>query len=180
MKDFSKWVDAWNTYNHPPTRQVPLTAAELSANKHTAWVLIAIMGVFTLVAVILHCLAERAVLFAVLSAIFTGFGMFLLFFGMLAVAVLLQPMKTVDENVPRPASFITQVEREFGVRNLSCHPKDMDATSDLPDKGMYQCSVTYGRDDANLRNVRLVVADHNRVGLYDTDGQSLKTERTKR
>ena len=31
MKDFTKWVEAWNTYIHPPTKQVPRTAAELSA-----------------------------------------------------------------------------------------------------------------------------------------------------
>lgn len=174
MKDFSKWADAWNTYNHPPTRQVPLTAAELSANEHTAWVVIAIMCVFTLLTVIFHCLAERAVLFAVLSAIFTGCGMFILLFGLLAVFALQQPVKTVDENVPRPASFITQVEREFGVSNLSCPPKDMDAIRGLPDKGSYPCTYLDAR--GTLRKATLLVADGNKLGLYDTDGKPLKTE----
>ena len=54
MKDFTKWVEAWNTYIHPPTKQVPRTAAELSAGGHSAWVIIAIMCIFTLAAIILH------------------------------------------------------------------------------------------------------------------------------
>ena len=84
-----------------------------------------------------------------------------------------QTTKTVDENVPRPASFTVQVEEAFDVRNLSCPAKVMDATS-LPDAGSYQCVVTYGANDANLRNVTLVVADGNKVGLYDADGKALK------
>lgn len=172
MKDFTKWVEAWNTYIHPPTKQVPRTAAELSAGEHSAWVIIAIMCIFTLAAVILHCLEERSTLFAVLSSVFTGLGIFIVFLGTVAVLMLTQPTKTVDENVPRPASFVTQVGREFGVRNLSCPAKVMTA-SELPDMGSYQCVVTYGANDANLRNVTLVVADGNKVGLYKADGKAL-------
>lgn len=173
MKDFTKWVEAWNAYIHPPTKQVPRTAAELSAGGHSAWVIIAIMCIFTLAAVILHCLEERSTLFAVLSSVFTGLGIFIVFLGTVAVLMLIQPTKTVDENAPRPASFVTQVGREFGVRNLSCPAKVMTA-SELPDMGSYQCVVTYGANDANLRNVTLVVADGNKVGLYNADGKALK------
>lgn len=172
MKDFTKWVEAWNTYIHPPTKQVPRTAAELSAGGHSAWVIIAIMCIFTLAAIILHCLEERSTLFVVLSSVFTGLGIFIVFLGTVAVLMLTQPTKTVDENVPRPASFVTQVGREFGVRNLSCPAKVMTA-SELPDMGSYQCVVTYGANDANLRNVTLVVADGNKVGLYKADGKAL-------
>lgn len=172
MKDFTKWVEAWNTYIHPPTKQVPRTAAELSAGGHSAWVIIAIMCIFTLAAVIFHCLEERSTLFVVLSSVFTGLGIFIVFLGTVAVLMLTQPTKTVDENVPRPASFVTQVGREFGVRNLSCPAKVMTA-SELPDMGSYQCVVTYGANDANLRNVTLVVADGNKVGLYKADGKAL-------
>lgn len=170
MKDFTKWVEAWNTYIHPPTKQVPRTAAELSAGGHSAWVIIAIMCIFTLAAVILYCLEERSTLFAVLSSVFTGLGIFIAFLGTVAVLMLTQPTKTVDENVPRPASFVTQVGREFGVRNLSCPAKVMTA-SELPDMGLYHCVYTY---DANLRKATLVVADGNKVGLYDADGKALK------
>ena len=111
MKDFTKWVEAWNTYIHPPTKQVPRTAAELSAGGHSAWVIIAIMCIFTLAAIILHCLEERSTLFVVLSSVFTGLGIFIVFLGTVAVLMLTQPTKTVDENVPRPASFVTQVGR---------------------------------------------------------------------
>lgn len=172
MKDFTKWVEAWNTYIHPPTKQVPRTAAELSAGEHSAWVIIAIMCIFTLAAVILHCLEERSTLFVVLSSVFTGLGIFIGFLGTMAVLMLTQPTKTVDENVPRPASFVTQVGREFGVRNLSCPAKVMTA-SELPDMGSYHCVYTYGANDANLRNVTLVVADGNKVGLYKADGKAL-------
>lgn len=173
MKDFTKWVKAWNTYIHPPTKQVPRTAAELSAGGHSAWVIIAIMCIFTLAAIILHCLEERSTLFVVLSSVFTGLGIFIVFLGTVAVLMLTQPTKTVDENVPRPASFVTQVGREFGVRNLSCPAKVMTA-SELPDMGSYHCVYTYGANDANLRNVTLVVADGNKVGLYKADGKALK------
>lgn len=172
MKDFTKWVEAWNTYIHPPTKQVPRTAAELSAGEHSAWVIIAIMCIFTLASVILHCLEERSTLFVVLSSVFTGLGIFIVFLGTMAVLMLTQPTKTVDENVPRPASFVTQVGREFGVRNLSCPAKVMTA-SELPDMGSYHCVYTYGANDANLRNVTLVVADGNKVGLYKADGKAL-------
>lgn len=173
MKDFTKWVEAWNAYIHPPTKQVPRTAAELSAGGHSAWVIIAIMCIFTLAAVILHCLEERSTLFVVLSSVFTGLGIFIVFLGTMAVLMLTQPTKTVDENVPRPASFVTQVGREFGVRNLSCPAEVMDAGSVLPDAGSYQCVVTSGESDSNLSDVTLVVAGHN-VGLYDKDGTALK------
>lgn len=173
MKDFTKWVEAWNTYIHPPTKQVPRTAAELSAGVHSAWVIIAIMCIFTLAAVIFHCLEERSTLFVVLSGVFTGLGIFIVFLGTVAVLMLTQPTKTVDENVPRPASFVTQVGREFGVRNLSCPAEVMDAGSVLPDAGSYQCVVTSGESDSNLSDVTLVVAGHN-VGLYDKDGTALK------
>lgn len=69
--------------------------------------------------------------------------------------------------------FVTQVGREFGVRNLSCPAKVMTA-SELPDMGSYHCVYTYGANDANLRNVTLVVADGNKVGLYDADGKALE------
>lgn len=173
MKDFTKWVEAWNAYIHPPTKQVPRTAAELSAGGHFAWVIIAIMCIFTLAAIILHCLEERSTLFVVLSGVFTGLGIFIVFLGTVAVLMLTQPTKTVDENVPRPASFVTQVGREFGVRNLSCPAEVMDAGSVLPDAGSYQCVVTSGESDSNLSDVTLVVAGHN-VGLYDKDGTALK------
>ena len=174
MKDFTKWVEAWNTYIHPPTKQVPRTAAELSAGGHSAWVIIAIMCIFTLAAIILHCLEERSTLFVVLSSVFTGLGIFIVFLGTVAVLMLTQPTKTVDENVPRPASFVTQVGREFGVRNLSCPAKVMDATSDLPDTGTYRCTVSDGKDDSTVRDVTLIVTADNKVGLYDNQGKEMK------
>lgn len=174
MKDFTKWVEAWNTYIHPPTKQVSRTAAELSAGGHSAWVIIAIMCIFTLAAVILHCLEERSTLFGVLSSVFTGLGIFIVFLGTMAVLMLIQPTKTVYENVPKPASFTVQVEKAFDVRNLSCSPAVMSTKDALPDAGTYRCTITDGKDDSTVRDVRLVVTADNKVGLYDADGKALE------
>jgi len=174
VKDFTKWVEAWNTYIHPPTKQVSRTAAELSAGEHSAWVIIAIMSIFTLAAVILHCLEERSTLFGVLGSVFTGLGIFIVFLGTVAVLMLTQPTKTVDENVPKPASFTVQVEKAFDVRNLSCSPAVMSTKDALPDAGTYQCTITDGKDDSTVRDVRLIVTADNKVGLYDADGKALK------
>lgn len=174
MKDFTKWVEAWNTYIHPPTKQVSRTAAELSAGEHSAWVIIAIMCIFTLAAVILHCLEERSTLFGVLGSVFTGLGIFIVFLGTVAVLMLTQPTKTVDENVPKPASFTVQVEKAFDVHDFSCPPDVMSVKDGLPDAGTYQCTITDGKDESAVRDVRLVVTADNKVGLYDADGKALK------
>lgn len=174
MKDFTKWVEAWNTYIHPPTKQVSRTAAELSAGGHSAWVIIAIMCIFTLAAVILHCLEERSTLFGVLSSVFTGLGIFIVFLGTMAVLMLIQPTKTVYENVPKPASFTVQVEKAFDVRNLSCSPAVMSTKDALPDAGTYRCTVSDGRDDSALKDVTLIVTADNKVGLYDNQGKERK------
>lgn len=174
MKDFTKWVEAWNTYIHPPTKQVSRTAAELSAGEHSAWVIIAIMCIFTLAAVILHCLEEKSTLFGVLGSVFTGLGIFIVFLGTVAVLMLTQPTKTVDENVPKPASFTVQVEKAFDVRNLSCSPAVMSTKDALPDAGTYRCIITDGKDDSTVRDVRLIVTADNKVGLYDADGKALE------
>ena len=174
MKDFTKWVEAWNTYIHPPTKQVSRTAAELSAGEHSAWVIIAIMCIFTLAAVILHCLEERSTLFGVLGSVFTGLGIFIVFLGTVAVLMLTQPTKTVDENVPKPASFTVQVEKEFGVHDFSCPPDVMSVKDGLPDAGTYRCTVSDGRDDSALKDVTVIVTADNKVGLYDNQGKVLK------
>lgn len=172
MKDLTKWVEAWNTYIHPPTKRVPLTAAELSANEHVSWHILAALVIITLIECVLYWLKDKSHACDVLYVISFPF----LFLGvcvmtLFGIALVGQTTKTVDENVPRPASFTVRVEEAFDVRNLSCPAKVMDATS-LPDAGSYQCVVTYGANDANLRNVTLVVAGH-KVGLYDTNGKAL-------
>lgn len=177
MKDFTKWVDAWHTYNHPPSRTVPLTAAELSANEHAWWHIIAVLAVIVLIVGVLYWLKDKYFACGVLFAIgfpFALLGVYIMILSALGLSA--QSTKTVDENVPRPASFVTQVGREFGVRNLSCPAKVMTA-SELPDMGSYHCVYTYGANDANLRKATLVVADGNKVGLYDYNGELMKVEK---
>lgn len=177
MKDFTKWVEAWNTYIHPPTKRVPLTAAELSANEHVFRHILAVLVIITLIECVLYWLKDKSHACDELYVISFPF----LFLGvcvttLFGIALVGQTTKTVDENVPRPASFTVQVEKAFDVRNLSCPAKVMDATS-LPDAGSYQCVITYGANDANLRKATLVVADGNKVGLYDHNGELMKVEK---
>lgn len=78
------------------------------------------------------------------------------------------------EDSPEPAVFTTQVEKEFGVHDFSCPPDVMSAKNALPDAGAYQCTITNGKDESTLKDVRLVVTADNKVGLYDNQGKEIK------
>ena len=88
---------------------------------------------------------------------------------MLCLAVIEQEESSTEaeDKSSDTAIFTVQVEKEFGVRNLSCPAKVMDATSELPDAGTYRCTVSDGRDDSAMKDVTLVVTADNKVGLYD-------------
>lgn len=101
-------------------------------------------------------------------------GAFLVAMLGLAVAGQEESSTEAEDKSSDTAIFTVQVEKEFGVRNLSCPAKVMDATSDLPDAGTYRCTVSDGRDDSTVRDVRLIVTADNKVGLYDADGKALK------
>ena len=101
-------------------------------------------------------------------------GAFLVAMLGLAVAGQEESSTEAEDKSSDTAIFTVQVEKEFGVRNLSCPAKVMDATSDLPDAGTYRCTITDGKDDSTVRDVRLVVMADNKVGLYDADGKALK------
>lgn len=45
---------------------------------------------------------------------------------------------------------------------------------DAHDAGTYRCTITDGKDDSAVRDVRLIVTADNKVGLYDADGKALK------
>ena len=101
-------------------------------------------------------------------------GAFLVAMLGLAVAGQEESSTEAEDKSSDTAIFTVQVEKEFGVRNLSCPAKVMDATSDLPDAGTYRCTITDGKDDSTVRDVRLVVMADNKVGLYDADGKALE------
>lgn len=50
----------------------------------------------------------------------------------------------------------------------------MSAKNALPDAGAYQCTITNGKDESTLKDVRLVVTADNKVGLYDNQGKEIK------
>ena len=101
-------------------------------------------------------------------------GAFLVAMLGLAVAGQEESSTEAEDKSSDTAIFTVQVEKEFGVRNLSCPAKVMDATSDLPDAGTYRCTVSDGRDGSVLKDVTLVVTADNKVGLYDNQGKELK------
>lgn len=169
MKDFTKWLEAWDAY-HNPTKTVPLTAAEIHNLRFWA---VVIFGVFVL-GVLVFCaasyLADNSK--SNLKSIALGGLACVASFALVPVYMFTITTDTFKVDAPLPASFITQAERTFDVRNLSCPTEVMDAKDALPDAGLYQCVVTSGESDSNLSDVTLVVAGHN-VGLYDKDGTAL-------
>lgn len=115
-----------------------------------------------------------------LSLLLESNGTVLTFFCGLAVIVTLAGIWVVNfypiwmEDSPEPAVFTTQVEKEFGVHDFSCPPDVMSAKNALPDAGAYQCTITNGKDESTLKDVRLVVTADNKVGLYDNQGKEMK------
>lgn len=101
-------------------------------------------------------------------------GAFLVAMLGLAVAGQEESSTEAEDKSSDTAIFTVQVEKEFGVRNLSCPAKVMDATSDLPDAGTYRRTVSDGRDDSALKDVTLIVTADNKVGLYDNQGKEMK------
>lgn len=162
MRDFSQWMEAWNTY-HNPTKTVPLTAAEIHDLRFSSVVLCGVFVLGVLVFCVASCLADNSK--STLKSV-ALFGLACVAsFALVTVYMFTVTTDTFKVDAPRPASFITQAERTFGVRNLSCPAEVMDA-------GSYQCVVTSGESDSNLSDVTLVVVGHN-VGLYDRDGTAL-------
>lgn len=157
MKDFSKWAEL-STKGEANLWPIFLccVAGLLIVGMVCFLLMDALEGVFEFV-------------FGVLLA-----GAFLVAMLGLAVAGQEESSTEAEDKSSDTAIFTVQVEKEFGVRNLSCPAKVMDATSDLPDAGTYRCTITDGKDDSTVRDVRLVVMADNKVGLYDADGKALE------
>lgn len=157
MKDFSKW-------------------AELSTKGETNLWPIFLCCVAGLLIVGMVCFLLMDALEGVFEFVFGVLlaGAFLV--AMLGLAVAGQEESSIEaeDNSSDTAIFTVQVEKEFGVRNLSCPAKVMDATSDLPDTGTYRCTVSGGKDDSTVRDVTLIVTADNKVGLYDNQGKEMK------
>lgn len=151
VKDFSAWANAWNDYSRSDVN----------------YLVFVVGGTAALVVLALSLLLESN-------------GTVLTFFCGLAVIVTLAGIWVVNfypiwmEDSPEPAVFTTQVEKEFDVRNLSCPPTVMSAKNALPDAGAYQCTITNGKDESTLKDVRLIVTADNKVGLYDNQGKEIK------
>lgn len=151
VKDFSVWANAWNDYSRSDVN----------------YLVFVVGGTAALVVLALSLLLESN-------------GTVLTFFCGLAVIVTLAGIWVVNfypiwmEDSPEPAVFTTQVEKEFGVHDFSCPPDVMSAKNALPDAGAYQCTITNGKDESTLKDVRLVVTADNKVGLYDNQGKEIK------
>lgn len=157
MKDFSKWAEL-STKGEANLWPIFLccVAGLLIVGMVCFLLMDALEGVFEFV-------------FGVLLA-----GAFLVAMLGLAVAGQEESSTEAEDKSSDTAIFTVQVEKEFGVRNLSCPAKVMDATSDLPDAGTYRRTVSGGRDDSALKDVTLIVTADNKVGLYDNQGKEMK------
>ena len=157
MKDFSKWAESsapngdilWPIF-------LSCVAGLLIVGMVCFLLMDALEGVFEFV-------------FGVLLA-----GAFLVAMLGLAVAGQEESSTETEDKSSDTAIFTVQVEKEFGVRNLSCSPAVMSTKDALPDAGTYRCTITDGKDDSTVRDVRLIVTADNKVGLYDADGKALK------
>lgn len=151
VKNFSAWANAWSDYSRSDVN----------------YLVFVVGGTAALVVLALSLLLESN-------------GTVLTFFCGLAVIVTLAGIWVVNfypiwmEDSPEPAVFTTQVEKEFGVHDFSCPPDVMSAKNALPDAGAYQCTITNGKDESTLKDVRLVVTADNKVGLYDNQGKEMK------
>ena len=102
VKDFSAWANAWSDYSRSDVN----------------YLVFVVGGTAALVVLALSLLLESN------CTVLT-------FFCGLAVVVTLAGIWVVNfypiwmEDSPEPAVFTTQVEKEFGVRNLSCSPAVM-------------------------------------------------------
>lgn len=157
MKDFTKWAES-SAPNGDILWPISLccVAGLLIVGMVCFLLMDALEGVFEFV-------------FGVLLA-----GAFLMAMLGLAVAGQEESSTEAEDKSSDTAIFTVQVEKEFGVRNLSCPAKVMDATSDLPDAGTYRRTVSDGRDDSALKDVTLIVTADNKVGLYDNQGKEMK------
>lgn len=157
MKDFTKWAES-SAPNEDILWPIFLccVAGLLIVGMVCFLLMDALEGVFEFV-------------FGVLLA-----GAFLMAMLGLAVAGQEESSTEAEDKSSDTAIFTVQVEKEFGVRNLSCPAKVMDATSDLPDAGTYRRTVSDGRDDSALKDVTLIVTADNKVGLYDNQGKEMK------
>ena len=151
VKDFSAWANAWNDYSRSDVN----------------YLVFVVGGTAALVVLALSLLLESN-------------GTVLTFFCGLAVIVTLAGIWVVNfypiwmEDSPGPAVFTTQVEKEFGVHDFSCPPDVMSVKDGLPDAGAYQCTITNGKDESTLKDVRLIVTVDNKVGLYDNQRKEMK------
>lgn len=151
VKNFSAWANAWSDYSRSDVNY-----------------LVFIVG------------GTAALVVLALSLLLESNGTVLTFSCGLAVIVTLAGIWVVNfypiwmEDSPEPAVFTTQVEKEFGVHDFSCPPDVMSVKDGLPDAGAYQCTITNGKDESTLKDVRLIVTADNKVGLYDNQGKEMK------
>lgn len=151
MRDFTTWVDAWNTYEQTPP---PCPS--------TTNLVIMIIG-FVLLAVGL-----TGVLYAVNhgSFGFTCLSVLTLVAGMLMALITACFIPAHD--APEPPTLETRIAKVWGLEQLDCG--NLFPTNSMPDYKDLQC-VAYTTD--KRFNVT-VHTNGNKIGLYTDDNKTLK------
>lgn len=57
MKDYDWWVKAWNAYNNPPTKTIPLDASDALQGKITS-VVVLVIAIFAIPLIIRRAIAD--------------------------------------------------------------------------------------------------------------------------
>lgn len=156
MKDFTKWVEAWDAY-----RKAGLPVQGSIAD------CLCLLGLIGIAVSILLALSHIAYLkFGTPTVIF-------IVSLILGVASLAASFHMPDHyaTAPEPDELGTRIVRIWGLESI-------DRDGNLPQQRLpssyIECTVSDGRDGSALKDVTLIVTADNKVGLYDNQGKEMK------
>lgn len=175
MKNYDWWIKAWNTYNNPPTKTVPMDVSDVFQSKIMS-VVVLVIAIFAIPLIIRRAIADakEAVMgkIGLVAAVIASVCLFVMCVWMVYDAFATEQTQEVKISVTQPLGFEDQLEKDFKVSNLSCKT---DAYSNLPDHGSYDCTFT-SKDGKTVVNSTLVVTEDEKVGLYDPNGKLVETK----
>lgn len=174
MKDYDWWVKAWNAYNNPPTKTIPLDASDALQGKITS-VVVLVIAIFAIPLIIRRAIADAKEdmmgKIELVAAVIASVCLSVMCVWMIYDAFAIEQTQEVKTSVTHPLGFEDQLEKDFKVSNLSCKT---DAYLILPDHGSYDCTFT-SKDGKSVTKGTLVITKGEKVGLYDANGKLVET-----
>lgn len=174
LKDYDWWVKAWNAYNNPPTKTIPLDASDALQGKITS-VVVLVIAIFAIPLIIRRAIADAKEdmmgKIELVAAVIASVCLSVMCVWMVYDAFAMEQTQEVKTSVTHPLGFEDQLEKDFKVSNLSCKT---DAYLILPDHGSYDCTFT-SKDGKSVTKGTLVITESEKVGLYDANGKLVET-----